>query len=143
MVNLILPVVLWGAALLTLFIPTPAEAQIPTQSIRGQVTDAATGEPVPGVTVMVLDQEPVLGTTTDLEGIFLLEEVPAGRHDLRFSYVGYETRFFRDQLVTSAREVVLSVTLSESVTELTELVGRPTQPKDASMKRRDVRSAPI
>src|SRR5690625_2472538 len=143
MVNLILPVVLWGAALLTLFIPTPAEAQIPTQSIRGQVTDAATGEPVPGVTVMVLDQEPVLGTTTDLEGIFLLEEVPAGRHDLRFSYVGYETRFFRDQLVTSAREVVLSVTRSEPATALDELVVRPNQPKDEAINRMAMASARV
>ncbi|TVQ85239.1 MAG: carboxypeptidase-like regulatory domain-containing protein [Bacteroidetes bacterium] len=68
----------------------PLQAQIPVQSIRGQVNDQ-TGLPLPGVNVVVLDHDPVLGTTTDPEGNFSLQNVPVGRHTLRFSSIGYET----------------------------------------------------
>ncbi|MEX2404553.1 MAG: carboxypeptidase-like regulatory domain-containing protein, partial [Balneolales bacterium] len=118
-----------------LLCPLFLNAQVPSQTIRGQITDAGSGSPIPGVTVMVLDQEPTLGTTTDLNGNFRLDNVPAGRHTLRFSSVGYESGYIREQLVTSAREVILDVTLRESVTELDDIVVRPEQQKDEAINR--------
>lgn len=100
------------------------------QIIRGQVTDAATGVSLPGVTIIVLDQEPLLGTTTALDGTFRLEHVPAGRHTLRFTFVGYEPQYVRNLLVTSARESVLEIAMRESVTEMEEVVVRPDLQKD-------------
>jgi len=100
------------------------------QTIRGQVIDAATGVSLPGVTIVVLDQEPLLGTTTARDGTFRLERVPAGRHTLRFTFVGYEPHYVRNLLVTSARESVLEIALRESVTEMEEVVVRPDRQKD-------------
>lgn len=103
---------------------------VSAQAIRGKVTDAATGVSMPGVTIIVLDGEPLIGTTTDPDGMFRLELVPAGRHTLRFTFVGYEPYYVRNLLVTSARESLLDVAMRESVTEMEELVIRPDRQKD-------------
>ena len=89
-------------------------AQVPTQTIRGEVTDEASGAAIPGVSIILVDSDPIKGTTTDENGEFQLNGVPAGRQTLRFSYVGYETQFVRNIMVTSAREVVLNISMRES-----------------------------
>jgi iron complex outermembrane receptor protein len=59
------------------------------QSVSGTVTDAETGNPLPGVNIRVVGTE--TGTVTGPEGAY---EVSASSPDasLRFSFVGYETR---------------------------------------------------
>jgi iron complex outermembrane receptor protein len=74
---------LTGAALLALT-AAPAWAQGP---VSGTVTDARTGEALPGATIL-LDGTP--HATTDAGGAFSLPAVPAGAHELRISYLGYE-----------------------------------------------------
>lgn len=56
--------------------------------IQGQVTDAASGRPLPQANVRVAD---TLGTTTDDTGTYVLPNVPAGTATLVLSYVGYQT----------------------------------------------------
>ncbi|MEM1041094.1 MAG: SusC/RagA family TonB-linked outer membrane protein [Bacteroidota bacterium] len=56
------------------------------QSVNGTVTDADTGEPLPGVNILV--QGTTVGTTTDLNGRYDLE-LPSGNRGLLFSFVGY------------------------------------------------------
>ena len=62
-------------------------APVDTGSIAGRVVDANTGAPVPDVIVMV--QETGHSTQTDEQGAFELDGVPAGRHDLFVSTIGY------------------------------------------------------
>ncbi|HEY6362828.1 MAG TPA: TonB-dependent receptor [Vicinamibacterales bacterium] len=64
-----------------------AAAPVETGSIAGRVVDANTGAPVPDVVVMV--QATGHSTQTDEQGAFELSEVPAGRHDLFVSTIGY------------------------------------------------------
>lgn len=129
-----------GTCFILLF-PMLSTAQVPTQTIRGQVTDIASGSSIPGVNVIVEDHDPVIGTTTDENGNFRLAGVPVGRQTLRFTYVGYETRFVRNIMVSSAREVVLNVTLAESVTEMEEVVIRPGMRKDQPLNTMAISSA--
>ena len=75
-------VFLTGAALLALT-AGPAWAQGP---VSGLITDARTGEALPGATVF-LDE--VASGATDAAGAFRLPAVPAGPHELRVSFVGY------------------------------------------------------
>lgn len=56
--------------------------------IEGTVTDAGTGEPIPGVTIMVKNS--VLGRSTDFDGNFTIK-LPVAEATLVFSYIGYET----------------------------------------------------
>lgn len=88
-----------------------------TQEITGVVMDRLTQETLIGVNVLVLDHEPLIGTSTDENGNFLLKKVPLGRHDIKFSYLGFETVILRNILVSSGKQTVLNVEMEESVFE--------------------------
>ena len=76
---------LLAGTVLSLWAVTPVEAQ----QVQGQVTDASTGEPLPGVNVTV--QGTTTGTTTGAEGTYQLS-VPSHSDTLNFSFVGYDSR---------------------------------------------------
>ena len=62
-------------------------------TLRGHVLADDTGEALLGATVALrraADSTLVTGTITDAEGRFVVGRVPAGRYDLRISYVGFE-----------------------------------------------------
>lgn len=115
---------------LSLFIAFKIEAQQVTQSIRGQVNDAMSGSPVSFATVVVLKSDTIIGTTTDIDGNFLLKNIPIGRHDIQFSFIGYEPKIIKEVVVSSAKEVYLDVVMRESVIALGEVVVRPSISKE-------------
>lgn len=57
-------------------------------SFTGQITDAATGEPLQGATVMFADASG--GTVTNRSGFFSISNMMSGQHELVFSFIGYE-----------------------------------------------------
>ena len=61
-----------------------------TQNIKGTVLDKDTQQPLIGATVEVTDLEITKGTVTDIDGKFVIENVPTGRHDIQASYLGYD-----------------------------------------------------
>src|SRR5690554_4893059 len=66
----------------------PAEmALAQTGKISGQVTDASTGEPLPGVNVVIAGT--TTGATTDPDGYYTILNVPPGTYSLRASFIGY------------------------------------------------------
>ncbi|MEL7159954.1 MAG: SusC/RagA family TonB-linked outer membrane protein, partial [Bacteroidota bacterium] len=66
----------------------PLTAQ--TVSVSGVVTDAETGEPLIGASVLVQNAtNGVQGTVTDFDGSYQLDNVPQGS-ELQFSYTGFE-----------------------------------------------------
>lgn len=107
---------------------------LPTQTIRGIVTDRASGAPLSYVSVGLLDI-PELGTTSDESGQFILKNVPVGRHDLQATYVGYESSIIREILVVSAKEVYLDIALKENVNELGEVVVQATTNKNEALNK--------
>jgi TonB-linked SusC/RagA family outer membrane protein len=56
------------------------------QKVTGKITDATTGDPLPGVNVVI--QGTTIGTTTDIEGNYTID-IPNNEAVLVFSYVGY------------------------------------------------------
>lgn len=104
-----------------------------TQTIRGTVTDKLSGSPIPGATILV--DATRQGTTTDDRGQFTLSSVAIGRHTVSVSFIGYETALVKEILVTSAREIYLEIALTESTTELSEVVVRPEINKSASLNK--------
>lgn len=107
---------------------------LPTQTIRGIVTDRASGAPLSYVSIGLLDI-PELGTTSDESGQFILKNVPVGRHDLQATYVGYESSIIREMLVVSAKEVYLEIQLKENVNELGEVVVQATTNKNEALNK--------
>lgn len=105
-----------------------------TQTIRGTVTDRASGAPLGYVTIQ-LSGLPPTGAVTDDDGRFELNNVPLGRHTVRASFIGYEPAVLHEVLVTSARETVLSISLNEGVLQLDEVIVRPNVNKEQPLNK--------
>ncbi len=98
-----------------------ANAQL-TQTIKGNVVDKQTQMPLPGATIMVQNTDPILGTTTDVDGRFRLNDVLVGRQSMKISFVGYHDVFVNNLVVSSGKEVVLYIELDEKVEKLNEVI---------------------
>ena len=66
------------------------QAWAQNRTVSGKITDRATGQGLPGVTVLVKGR--TIGTSTNLEGSYSLGSVPADATVLVFSFIGYSTR---------------------------------------------------
>lgn len=109
--------------LLFLLFALLSEAQIITQTIRGKVVDEESKYPLQGVTVRLLsDTSGTTGTLTDEKGEFRLENIRVGRHQLEFRYLGYEPKVLSNVELSSAREVVLQVDMTEAIAEAGEVI---------------------
>lgn len=107
---------------LILLIGTSLFAQTPVQTIRGQVVDNQTKSPLPGVVVVLQDTGAAMkSTTTEVDGNFRFDAVPIGRHNLLFRFIGYKERTLT-VILTSGKEVVLTVEMEESVITTQEVV---------------------
>src|SRR5690554_1848787 len=100
-------------------------AQDIAQNIKGSVIDNSSNEALPSVTIAIIDTDPAIVTTSDQNGNFIIENVPIGRYDLKISSVGYEPVILPEVIVTSAKEVVLNITLTERAFALNEVVIKP------------------
>jgi len=94
-----------------------------TQTVRGVVVDKETQFPLIGVNVILNNNtENLKGTTTDIDGSFKIQDIPTGRHDLSFSYLGYEEVLIQDVVVNSGKESILNISMEESIVEMEEVV---------------------
>ena len=93
------------------------------QTLRGRVVDEVDNTPLIGVNVVILTNSSTnpLGSTTDAEGHYRIENVPVGRQTMKVSYVGYEEQTVSNVVVTAGKEVVLNFNLREAVNELDEI----------------------
>jgi len=78
--------ILVGLFLLVL-IPTWLFAGI-TGKISGFVTDKETGDPLPGVNVVITGT--MMGAATDINGFYIILNVPVGTYSLKATYIGYK-----------------------------------------------------
>lgn len=104
----------------TVFVAS-ADETTRTQAIRGLVTDAVTGFPLPGAHIILLESEPLKATTTDLNGHFILEDVPLGRQSVEVRYVGYNSRVYSNLMLVSGKQTALVVMLEEAPYGLDEV----------------------
>lgn len=91
-----------------------------TGTIQGTVTDALTNEPILLATISIPGT--TMGTTTDVEGNYVLTDLTPGLYTVQVSYIGYEDQTRQEIQVTSARPVRLDFKLEEQTTQLEEIV---------------------
>ncbi len=77
--------------------------------IAGQAVDAKTGEPLPGVNILLVNT--AIGQVTDLFGRFELTGIPAGVYTLRASMVGYRSLQMRNIRIPSKPGTRLTLAL--------------------------------
>ena len=103
-------------AFVVLLAPIAAFAQ--TGSLAGSVTDASTGEPLTGATVLVTELQ--RGASVDLDGNYRVENLPLGAYTVRYSYVGYRTDVATVTIQSGTNE--LNMQLRLDATGLDEVV---------------------
>lgn len=92
-----------------------------TQNIRGKVVDMGSGYGLPNANIIVLNSEPSIGASADVNGLFLLENVHVGRQSLQVSYTGYQTVVLTDLYVSTGKELVLRIELKELIETMGEV----------------------
>lgn len=103
--------------LLSLLLLLPAQLlAVPTGTIRGQVHDAQSGQPLEGVNIVIEDSR--LGTTTDPKGVYNLAGISIGFHQISYSRLGYETRTKTGVLVKQNHPLDIDIELQESSIDL-------------------------
>jgi hypothetical protein len=110
------------ALLLLLITSVFAQAQVPVQTIRGTVVDKESNMPLIGVNVVITKDSAILnGSTTDENGHFRIERIPVGRVNLSATYMGFKPIFIPNLLTSSAKEMVMSLEMEQSVSDLQEV----------------------
>lgn len=98
-------------------------AQSFTQTVRGTVKDKESQVTLAGVTVIIKGATgPVQNAITDNAGNFRVEKMEIGSYDIVFTRTGYEPLTLPGVTLTSGKEVVLSVSMTEAITTLKEIV---------------------
>ena len=88
--------------------------------LAGTVTDAQTGETLPGATV-VLDRT-TIGSATDVQGRYTLIGITPRVYSIRASFVGYTTLVYNNIRITSDRTTTLNFAISSEVVQAGEVV---------------------
>lgn len=90
-----------------------------TGAIEGQVTDAETGETIPGANILVTELE--RGAASDMDGNFRIENIRPGNYTITATFVGYRT--FRQSVEVAAGETTtVEVVMEMGAVGLDELV---------------------
>ncbi len=97
-----------------------AQEKMPVGTIKGKLLDVAAKMPLAGANVII--EGKVLGAATDMEGNFVILNVPVGNYILRFAYIGYETMKKTDIIVKSKRITYVNAELKMSPLEMNQIV---------------------
>lgn len=108
----------------SLITPVPRRRVVPQMSLRqgtvsGRVEDGGTLRPLSAVQVSIGSLG--IGTLTDGSGRFVLNEVPAGTHDVEFQLIGFG-RVVESVTVTSGASVQLEIQMHIRTIDLDEIV---------------------
>ncbi|MYA77299.1 MAG: TonB-dependent receptor plug domain-containing protein, partial [Gemmatimonadetes bacterium] len=101
--------------------------------ISGTVVDAETGDPLIGATVVVVGLE--LGAMADLEGTYLIRNVPAGLHAVQVSMIGYAAKRITEIQVEPDQVSRIDITVEQEliVADVVEVTARSLENTEASL----------
>lgn len=102
--------------LILLILPFLGYSQV--GSIIGKVTDSQTGEPLPFCNVFI--NNTTIATTTDIEGNYILTDIPIGEFEIGFSFVGFEA-VQKPVSVKADSKLTINVTLVSFEQELSDI----------------------
>ena len=91
-----------------------------TGKIAGKITDAATGEPLPSANIVV--EGTSMGASTDLDGNYVILNVPPGLYNLTISYIGYKKTQVRDVRVNVDFTTNINTALQQGEIELETII---------------------
>ena len=99
-------------------------------SIRGLVTDQATGETLPGVKITLEGTQKI--TLTDFDGKFNFNGIPEGNYSITAKYATYTTKTITDVGVKTGEPTILNIAMGSAVSEQQEVVVTATMKKESN-----------
>ena len=91
-----------------------------TGKLTGKVADAQTGDPLPGANILI--NETNLGGAADVNGNFIILNIPPGNYTVKVSYLGYETVLMEGVKIIVDQTTNLPVWLKPKSIEVGEIV---------------------
>jgi TonB-dependent receptor len=92
------------------------------QSVKGNITDAKTGETLIGATVELSNGTVKQNTNVKLDGSYLFKNVAPGTYQLQVRYVGYKTsQEYAVEVTPSSKVVSLNIAMVDNSTALKEV----------------------
>jgi outer membrane receptor protein involved in Fe transport len=106
--------------ILTILLILPVMAFAANGKVSGVVTDAATGDPLVGVNVIL--EGTTMGASTDIDGYFVILNVPPGNYTVKFEYIGFKQLSLENVRVVSDITKRLDVVMEETTIDIGEQV---------------------
>ena len=109
-----------------------------TGKIVGIVVDKNTGEPLIGVNIFLRGTS--IGASSDVNGEFIILNIPPGKYDVECSYVGYQTIVLKQVRIMSDQTTTLDFKMAEQTMDLGEQIEvvaeRPLVQKDLTSSKK-------
>jgi hypothetical protein len=103
-----------------------------TGKLRGRILDKSTGEALPGVNVLITHQilsdgsevtlTQTLGAATDVDGYFIILNIPTGQYAVRASIIGYSAVTIKPVRIENDRTIEVDFQLDPATLEVGEVV---------------------
>ncbi|HSW56427.1 MAG TPA: carboxypeptidase-like regulatory domain-containing protein [Ignavibacteriaceae bacterium] len=106
-----------------------------TGKLSGSVKDAQTGEALVGANIMIVGTD--LGAATNVNGSYVILNIPPGNYSVRISFIGYESKIITEVGIVVDQTTVLDVTINPQSIMVDEVVVVATTP----MIQKDVTSS--
>lgn len=106
-----------------------------TGKLSGSVKDSQTGEPLVGANIIIVGTE--FGAATNLDGNFVILNIPPGSYSVKVSYIGYQVSLFNDLQIIVDQTTQLPAELTPESIQVEEVIVTATTP----MIQRDVTSS--
>ncbi|MBN2669456.1 MAG: TonB-dependent receptor [Bacteroidales bacterium] len=101
-----------------IFIPVVSIAQ--TGSLKGKVFDQSNNEAIPFANILIKGTS--IGTTSDLDGNFIITGIPLGYKKVEVSFLGYQTKLSQDVLISRSKTPFIEIGLAPQESLINEVV---------------------
>lgn len=109
------------AGMMLLALSLNSQAQEITNTVRGTVMDKISKTVLQGSTISVSSNAKNYATSSNENGEYKLSGIPIGRYTVKITSLGYETIYMDNIEITSGKELILNIELTEELKHLEEV----------------------
>lgn len=106
--------------LMIFLIPFIFTAAGTTGKLTGQIIDENTGQTLPFANITISGTN--LGAATNLDGKYVILNIPPGKYSIKFQYIGFQTKVADNVSISIDQTTKINVSLSEASLEIGEVV---------------------
>ncbi len=103
-------------------------------ALRGNVSDAKTGEPLPQANVMVKNTAVAMGAASNLAGRFEIKNLSAGAYRVSVSFMGYEKQAVESLVLLAGEEKELNLQLAPAEIQLNPVVSSASRQQEKALE---------